>query len=333
MKIMGLLPFEKEKRKLVKRYESSTNPEYGLKPEDRTIAELLNSGIINLDKPGGLTSHETADIVRKIMKVKSAGHGGTLDPRVTGVLPIALNKATRILEVFLHGGKEYVCEMKLHKEVSEKDLLKTFKKFTGTIKQLPPIKSSVKRILRERTIYYIELLEFAGRTALFRAGCEAGTYIRKLCTDMGESLGVNAHMQDLRRTKASCFKEENSITLFELQEAMALYEEKSDESLLRKCVMPAEAGVQHLKKVIISDGGVAGMSYGAPLMLPGAVAVTENIENNELIAVMSQKNELVALGKAAMTGKEMLEKSKGICVNAYKVFIEREVYPRSWKKE
>ncbi|PJA22047.1 RNA-guided pseudouridylation complex pseudouridine synthase subunit Cbf5, partial [archaeon CG_4_10_14_0_2_um_filter_Archaea_38_6] len=79
MKIMGLLPFEKEKRKLVKRYESSTNPEYGLKPEDRTIAELLNSGIINLDKPGGLTSHETADIVRKIMKVKSAGHGGTLD--------------------------------------------------------------------------------------------------------------------------------------------------------------------------------------------------------------------------------------------------------------
>ncbi len=329
---MTLLPFEKRSSKLIIRYSSETNKKYGKKLKDRSIKELLNTSLINLDKPSGPTSHEVADTVKGLFKASSCGHGGTLDPKVTGVLPIGLNKATRLLEVFLHGGKEYVCEMRLHKEVSKKELLTAFKSFTGVIKQLPPIKSSVKRVLRDREVYYIKLLDFKERTVLFRVGCEAGTYIRKLCTDLGEHLGVKAHMQELRRTKASSFEEKDSVTLFDLQDALTLFTEKGDDSLLKKILLPIESGVTHLKKVIISDGGVAAVAFGAPLMLPGVVKLDDDIREGDLLAVFSLKSELVALGTALMSSKSMKSGSKGVAVKTKKVFIEPDVYPRSWKE-
>jgi H/ACA ribonucleoprotein complex subunit 4 len=330
--IMGLLPFEKEKRKELIRYSASASEEYGEKPSDRKLNDYLNLGVINLDKPSGPTSREVADIVKKLLKVRSCGHGGTLDPRITGVLPLGLNKATRVLEVFLRGGKEYVCEMKLHASVSEKVLLKGFKHFTGKIKQLPPIKSSVKRVLREREIYYINLLEFEARSVLFRVGCEAGTYIRKLCTDLGDYLGVKAHMQDLRRTKASSFKEEESISLFDLQDALTLLKEKKDDSLIRRVVKPVEEAVTHLKRVVASDGGVAAVTYGSPLMLPGVVKLTNNIKKGDLVSINSLKGELVGLGEAVMSSKDMMSGSKGVSVVLKKVLMKPGVYKRSWKK-
>jgi len=326
------LPFEKENRKIISRYESKTSPDFGKNPKERTIKELLNLGFVNLDKYSGPTSHEVADIVKKVLKVKTCGHGGTLDPRVTGVLPIGLNKATKILQVFLHGGKEYVCEMKIHQKVTKKELMEAFKKFTGKIDQLPPIKSSVKREWREREIYYINLLEFEDKTALFRVGCEAGTYIRKLCTDIGDYLKVKAHMQDLRRTQASCFKEEDSVTIFDLQDAMTLFEEKKDESLLRKCIIPMEDAVSHLKKIYASDGAISAITNGAPLMLPGVVKMTDNIAKGNFVAIMSLKDELVALGEALMSSKEMVKNSKGIAVSLKRVMMSPEVYKREPKK-
>jgi tRNA pseudouridine55 synthase len=325
---MGLLPFEKEDTEIIERYKSKTNKKYGKTPEQRNITELINYGFINLDKPGGPTSHEVADFAKKILKVKRAGHGGTLDPRVTGVLPIGLNKATRILEVFLLGGKEYVCEMSIHTEVSKKDLLKAFKHFTGVIRQLPPVKSNVKRQWRNREIYYIEVLEVYPRKVLFKVGCEAGTYIRKLCTDLGEYLGTKAHMQDLRRTKASCFNEIDSHSLHELQEAKSLYEEIGDESLLRKIILPVESAVNHLKKIVISDGATPALLNGSPLMLPGLVKLSNNIKINDILAIFTLKNELVGLGIALMTTKEMKKESKGICVKLKKIIMPLNTYPR-----
>ncbi|MDD4353609.1 MAG: RNA-guided pseudouridylation complex pseudouridine synthase subunit Cbf5 [Candidatus Nanoarchaeia archaeon] len=325
---MGLLPFEKEKDEIVERYKSITNINYGKEPNKRTIKELIDYGFINLDKPSGPTSHEVADFTKKILKLNAAGHGGTLDPRVTGVLPIGLNKATRILEVFLLGGKEYVCEMSVHSEVSKKVLMEAFAKFTGVIRQLPPIKSNVKRQWRNREIYYIDVLEIYPRKVLFKVGCEAGTYIRKLCTDLGEYMGTKAHMQDLRRTKASCFNEENSHSLHELQEAKKLYDEKGDESLLRQIILPVEAAVGHLKKIIISDGATPALLNGSPLMLPGLVKLSKNIKKDDVLAIFTLKNELVGLGIALMTTEEMIKESKGICVKLKKIIMPMETYKR-----
>ncbi|VVB76590.1 putative tRNA pseudouridine synthase B [Candidatus Tiddalikarchaeum anstoanum] len=330
---MGLLPFERRTFKVLTRYDSETNPEYGMSPYKRTITEHLRLGMLNLDKPSGPTSHEVTEMVRRVLGVKLAGHGGTLDPRVTGVLPVALESATRILRVFLKGGKEYVVEMKLHKLLPKDKVLEGFKHFTGKIMQLPPIKSNVKRVLRQREIYYIDFLEMKGNSVLFKAGCEAGTYIRKLCTDFGDYLGVKAHMQELRRTKASSFKEENSVSLFNLQDAKILYTEKGDESLLRKYIRPVEEATMHLRKIWLSDGAAAAVSYGANLMLPGVVKLDSDIEKGDLVALFSLKEELVALGTALMNSDEMMKNDKGETVHPETVILNPNVYPRSWERK
>ena len=108
-------------------------------------------------------------------------HAGSLDPKVTGLLPALLGRATKAVPALRLSGKEYVCLLKLHKEMPQKLVRKVCEEFTGPIYQMPPIKSAVKRVIRIRTIYYLEVLEIEGSFVLFRVGCEAGTYIRKLC--------------------------------------------------------------------------------------------------------------------------------------------------------
>ena len=208
---MSNLPFEKIKREILIKREAEPTKEYGSDPQNRTIPELIKYGIVNIDKPSGPTSHQVSAYVQGIMHIEKSGHSGTLDPGVTGVLPIALERATRVVQTLLTAGKEYVCLMLLHKEMSEYDIYKLFEEFTGTIRQLPPVRSAVKRQLRSREIYYLEILEIeGGRQVLFKVGCQAGTYIRKLVHDMGLKAGCGAHMAELRRTKAGPFTEETA---------------------------------------------------------------------------------------------------------------------------
>ena len=175
------LPFETKKRSVLVRKPAQTSDKFGKSPEKRTVEELIKFGVVNIDKPAGPTSHQVSAYVQKILGIKKSGHSGTLDPNVTGVLPVALGKSTKVIQTLLTAGKEYVCIMHIHKPVPEYELFRALDKFTGKINQLPPIKSSVKRQWRERTIYYIDVLEIQGQDVLFTVGCQAGTYIRKLC--------------------------------------------------------------------------------------------------------------------------------------------------------
>ncbi len=177
-----LLPFEKIKREILVKKEAKTNPELGCAPSERKTEEIINYGVVNINKPQGPTSHQVSDYVQKILSITKAGHSGTLDPHVHGVLPIALGRATKVVQALLKSGKEYVGIMHLHRDISEEQLNQTIKKyFTGKIRQLPPIKSSVKRQERTREIYYFDILEKNEKDVLFIVGCQAGTYIRKLC--------------------------------------------------------------------------------------------------------------------------------------------------------
>ena len=174
-----MLPSLKPRKRLIKT-SATTNAHYGKAPAKRTVRELLNNGFINLDKPAGPTSHQVVAWVKEILDIEKAGHGGTLDPAVTGVLPTGLGDAARALQVILVAGKEYVALMKLHKEVEEKKIREVCKSFVGEISQMPPLRSAVKRVRRTREVYYLEILEIQGTEVLFRVGCEAGTYIRFL---------------------------------------------------------------------------------------------------------------------------------------------------------
>ncbi len=324
--MQNLLPFEKTERKILVRKEAQTDEKYGCRPENRKPEEIINYGIVNIDKPKGPTSHQVSDYVQKILHINKSGHSGTLDPAVTGVLPIALSRATRIVQTLLTAGKEYVAIMHLHKEIEEEKLRETIKKhFIGKIEQMPPLKSSVKRQLRTRTIYYFDILEIDGKDVLFKVGTEAGTYIRKLIHDIGKKLGIGAHMAELRRTKAGPFDESTLFTLHELTDAYYFFKEEKNEKFIRKVIQPVENGVKHLPKIWVFDTTVESLCHGIDLKVPGISKSNDNINKEETVAIMTLKDELIALGTAAMTSKEMLGE-KGIAVQTEKVFMQPGVY-------
>jgi H/ACA ribonucleoprotein complex subunit 4 len=316
--------------KIIKR-KVATNPEYGKSPDKRSIEEHIAKGMINLDKPSGPTSHEVVSWIKEMLGLRKAGHGGTLDPKVTGVLPIALEESTKIVQAMLPAGKEYVCLMKLHGDVGEKKIAKVFREFEGEIYQKPPVRSAVKRQVRKRKIYYLEIMEIDERYVLFKVGCEAGTYIRKLCHDIGEALGSGAHMIELRRTKCGSFCEEDMVTLHDVIDAYSFWKEDGNEGLLKKVILPVERAVDHLPKVTIRDGAVDAICHGADLAVPGICQFDASIGKGGMVAVFTLKRELVCIGRAEMDAKEMLIKDYGIAVKTKRVVMNTGVYPRKWK--
>ncbi|RLI03001.1 RNA-guided pseudouridylation complex pseudouridine synthase subunit Cbf5, partial [Candidatus Bathyarchaeota archaeon] len=189
-----LKPAWEIKREVRVKAEEETNPKYGCPPNERPISQHIQYGMLVVDKTSGPTSHEVAAWIKKLLDLDKVGHGGTLDPKVTGVLPVTLQDSTKIVQALLDSGKEYICVMRTHDDVSEETVRKTLDMFKGEIYQRPPLRSSVSRRLRTRYIYDIDFHESDGRNWLFKVACQSGTYIRKLCFDIGEVIGCGAHM-------------------------------------------------------------------------------------------------------------------------------------------
>ncbi len=311
--------------------DSIPSSRYGKEPKMRSIEELLNLGVINLDKPRGPTSHQVSSWVKDIFNIEKAGHSGTLDPKVTGVLPIALNSATKALDVLLLGKKEYVGVMRTHQLIDEKKILKMFKEFEGEIYQTPPLRSAVKRQLRKRTIYRLDVIEIDKRDVLFKALCEPGTYMRTLCYDIGEALGIGAHMQELRRTKSGPFDEKNSHTLHELKDAFVYWKENDDEEELRKIILPMEEMFKDMPKIVVKHSAVDAICHGANLAIPGIMQTSERIKKGDVVSLTTEKGEGIAIGKALMTSSEMLKNETGTAIKTMRVLMEPGTYPKMWK--
>ena len=250
---------------------------------------------------------------------------------MTGVLPITLDEARKVTRAFLASGKEYVCVMRLHGSVGEDKIREGLDKFVGEIYQMPPVRASVKRRLRTRRVYYIKFLERSGRNVLLRVGCQAGTYIRKLCFHIGLLLGCGAHMAELRRTRAGPFREEESVTLYDLLEAYSVWREEGDEGPLRRVVRPLEEGLSLMPKVYVRDSAVDAICHGAHLAIPGMSKLETGIKPGDVVAIMTLKGEAVALGRALMSSEQMLEVGYGLAVRTERVIMRRGTYPRRWR--
>ena len=317
---------------LLQKAEGETDPKYGCPPHKRPIKEHISRGVINLDKPSGPTSHEVDSWVKKILNADKTGHGGTLDPRVTGILPVGIDQATRVIHLLKEAPKEYVCLMRLHSEVEDCRITNILREFQGKIFQTPPVKSAVKRELRVRKIYYVHILELEKQNVLFQIGCEAGTYIRKYCHDIGEALGCGAHMAELRRTKVGPFQEcDKLINLQELTDAYQYFTEDEDESPLREVILPMEEAASHLPKVVIRDSAVDAICHGADLAAGGILQLSPHIEKGNTVALLTLKGELVAAGESQYKSSEICQINKGIMVDIKKVFMEPGTYPPMWK--
>ncbi len=311
--------------------DCETDEKYGIRPEKRAIHTHINYGVINLDKCKGPTSHQVVTWVKDILKVSTTGHGGTLDPKVTGVLPIAINKSTKMLQALLVGEKEYVGVMHLHSGVSEQKLISTKKKFEGKITQLPPVRSAVKRAKRIKFVYEFKILEISGRDVLFSVKTSPGTYIRKLIHDFGIALGTGAHMLELRRTKSCSFEEKDSVKLQDVQDAYIFWQEEGEGKYLREVILPVEKLVEHLQKIYLKDSAVSAFCYGANLSISGIVKLDKDIKRDTLVALFTLKDELIGLGTTILASNEIINKDHGYAVKPARILMERDTYPRAWK--
>ncbi len=265
------------------------------------VEDLLNFGVVVIDKPKGPTSHQVSAWVRDILKVKRTGHAGTLDPKVTGVLPVALNRATKIINYLHYQPKEYIAVMRLHRDVPSGKLRDIFLDFQGEIYQIPPVRSAVARRLRKRKVYGLELMEKEDTLVLFRAKVESGTYIRSLCRDMGDALCVGAHMEDLRRISTGHFTEEDAVSLTDLLDAYIFWKEDGDDSLLKEYIKPGDYILAFLPRIIVRDNAYNNLARGSPLYKPGVVEMPE-LKPGDLCTVYTESGKFVSLSRAVLEG-------------------------------
>ncbi len=271
-------------------------------------------GILNVDKPAGMTSHDVVACLRRLTGVKKAGHTGTLDPGATGVLPVCLGRATRLIR-YLPGDKAYRAEVAFGvatatgdsfgevvrtadaSALTEEALLAALQHFQGSIEQVPPMTSAIRhqgkrlyelarqglvveRKARRVTIYDLRLIGVFGLgtgtpRAVIELSCSAGTYVRSLCIDLGEKLGCGAHMSALVRTRAGSFWLADALTLDKIAE---IHQQGGLPGVL---VRPAEA-LAHLPAVQVKPTAVLAVKSGNRLYLPGVAGSGDEIDRLEI---------------------------------------------------
>ncbi len=297
-----------------------------------TISRLLKYGFILLDKPPNKTSHEVASNIKKMLNISKAGHVGTLDPLVSGVLPVGLNNATKALNILHLGPKEYHAIARIHAHFSQKKLESLLKQFCGKIYQKPPQRSSVMRKTRIRNVFELELVEQKENLVLLRICCESGTYIRKLVYDIGEILGSGATMIELRRNRIHQFNENNShlVTLHELASSYERCKQKNDYTKLERLIIPIEMALSEIKSVIIRNSAVDALCHGAQLAIPGILKISTNLKKGDLVAIYTLKGEVVALAETVLNDHEIKKYSKGYAFKTKRIIMEPGTYEKNW---
>lgn len=255
----------------------------------------MYDSVIIVDKPPGHSSHEITTFVKKITGAKRAGHAGTLDPKVTGVLPVALDRATKLLQYIAGKEKTYIGIIKFKEIQSKERVLELFNEFTGEIVQTPPKISAVKKKPRKRTIYYLKLLELNGRLGLFEAKVDAGTYIRTLCVDIGKKCG-GARMEELRRIAVGKINEDKCVKMNEIIDAV--YYSKNDPEKLKKILIKPEDLIDY-KKVFIKETALKNIINGAQILLPGIIK--NEGEVGEKVAIYCN-HKFIGIGKTEQKG-------------------------------
>lgn len=297
-------------------------------PQEGPLPLPAEGGFLVVDKPCGPTSHQVTAWVRDILGVEKAGHTGTLDPAVSGVLVIGFGRALRLLPLVLTFPKRYVTRITLHGEVRNRDLERVLSEFEGPIYQTPPVRSAVRRERRVRTIHHLRLLDQKGRDLLLDVSCDSGTYVRTLATDLGEALGAGAHMAELRRIATGPFGEDQAVPLWKISDAA--HEARAGDTTRWKALLQSPKIVWgRFPQLVIKDSAVDSLAHGADLAVPGVLKVTGHFAVGDRVVLVTRRDELVALGTALRDSTAWSVPPEGYVVDAQQVLMEAGRYP-SW---
>jgi tRNA pseudouridine55 synthase len=292
------------------------------------------SGVLNIDKPGGMTSHDVVDVVRRLLKIRRVGHTGTLDPRATGVLPICVGRATRIAQFLTQADKEYLMTLRLGittdtldadgRVVSQIDeiavdretLETVLQRFVGEIQQIPPLFSAKKhrgerlyRLARrgetvERRpitvkIHALSLLAFEPPFVRLQVSCSKGTYARALCDDIGRALGCGGHLYALTRIRSGRFLIEDALTLEALERVVA-------EGRIQDVLISVSDALAHLPAARVHQESSRAVVQGSGMAATAVLSFPPEVEKGDLVRVLGYRRQLLALAQAMVAGREFL---------------------------
>ncbi len=297
------------------------------------------SGVLLVNKPTGMTSHDVIDELRRILDTKRIGHTGTLDPGAEGVMLICINQATKVAQFLTDMDKEYQAVIKLgvttdtydragrvirteeDLNISMEEIKKTILSFTGRIQQTPPIYSAIKQNgkrlyqyarenkkvearRREVEIKKLEILNIDIPWVHLKIACSKGTYIRSLAFDIGEKLGCGAHLFSLCRTRIGPFRWEDSLGLEKITDIQA-------DGGIKSVLLPIEKAIGHLPSVVVSESFAEKVKDGIPLKSSSVLAVEGDIKANQTISLKNEQKRIIAVGKALANTKDFLNLNSG----------------------
>lgn len=310
---------------------ASTNPAIGGIPDERDVEERLASGFILLDKPAGPTSHQLASWARDLFGLERLGHGGTLDPFATGVLPLMAGKTMKLTKKILTHKKTYICVFRFATTPDEAQLKKVMKQLTGRVYNVPPEVSAVKVQVRTRKIFTFENIEMKGNDMIARVYCEAGTYIRTMARDLGLLLDMKVQLKELRRENTGVFKLEDCITMQDLADAVWLWKECNQPEALLRVIHPIEKLLLDLPTATVKDSAAAALAHGAPLLRPGLVSIQSGVKTGKEVVIQTLKGEAVGIVTLTLSTDEIAAINEGEIARPNMVLLDEGLYPRRWK--
>jgi len=293
------------------------------------------SGVLPINKPSGVTSHDVIQRLRQILNIKRIGHTGTLDPSASGVLLACVGKATKVVQFLTEYDKEYeaviklgittdtydgdgeITEIKEDFKISPDRIRKVIDSFKGRIWQVPPLHSAIKYKgkklyqyarakekvevkKREVKITELEVLDINMPFVKLKISCSKGTYIRSLAFDVGQKLGCGAYLFSLQRTRVGPFK---------LQEALGLEKISAveDENKICDLLIPIEKALAHLPSVVVKESFTEKVRHGVPLAPSSVLSIEKDFDQDQTISIKDGQKNIIAIGKALSSARNFLD--------------------------
>lgn len=292
-------------------------------------ARLAAGAFLLVDKPRGPSSHQVTAWVRQLLGARTAGHAGTLDPNVSGLLWVGVGPALRLIPLVLEFPKRYIGVVELHGSVPPPLVAAALGEFVGPIYQTPPVRSAVKRQRRVRTIHRLERLDTVGERFVVDVVADSGTYVRTLAVDLGQALGVGAHLAELRRTGTGPFDERQSVTLAALADAVHR-DAGGDPRPLEALLHPMEEVWREFPSVVAKPSAASAIAHGADLAPGGIASLGRPFPEGARVVIVSTSGDLLAFGTALRASSEVRSRASGWSIDAERVFVDPSNYPKRW---
>lgn len=293
------------------------------------VQRIASGAFLLVDKPRGPSSHQVTAWVRDMLAVPRAGHAGTLDPNVSGLLWVGVGPALKLLPLLLEFPKRYIALVTFHGPVEPREVERVVAEFRGPIYQMPPVRSAVKRERRIRTLHRLNVLELTRQDLLLDVVGDSGTYVRTLAVDLGEALGVGANLTELRRVGTGPFKETSSVSLSAIADATSEARAGRPAGLLA-VLHPMDEVWREFPSLVLKDAAASAVVHGADLAAGGIVSMPRPFAKGARVVLLSRGGAVLALGVALVDSEEIKPTRPGWVVDSQRVLAETAEFPPRW---